>query len=187
MHLALRCAFLLPIAFCFGQTGSVLLCGVELKSAMPKSKVLDDLGKQCKVEKMSVGFDASCVQGLGQFRCSNWVRFDDDKLTQVMKDLGTAESDDAAAVLAEVIQAVEQIASRSDGPTPQISVETSVSKHDDGDWQDVVLDIKFGPKSLAVQVSRPIGARTGHRAVSRITATEWDSYRSSLQAPKELK
>jgi hypothetical protein len=71
---------------------------------MPKSKVLDDLGKQCKVEKMSIGFDASCVQGPGQFRCSNWVRFDDDKLTQVMKDLGTAESDDAAAVLAEVIQ-----------------------------------------------------------------------------------
>jgi hypothetical protein len=172
MRTALTCTLLLlPGLHLCGQTKSVILCGVYLEPGMPKATVLDELSKKCKVEKWEVGFDGwrVHVQVKGVDRGLNFVRFDDGKLTQVEKDLGAAHSDAAAAVLAEVIQAVDRIVSQRDTPLPTVRVETIVHKQDDGDWQDTMLYLGLGPKTLTIQVSRPIG-QSG--AVSYVICTE---------------
>jgi hypothetical protein len=177
MRTALTCTLLLlPVLHLCGQTNGVTLCGVYLEPGTPKATVLDELSKKCKLEKWADGPDMWTVhvQVKGVDRWQNFVRFDDGKLTQVSKDLGTAHSDDTATVLAEVIQAVDRIMSQGDAPTPTVRVKTIVRKHPDGtDWVDTLLDLGFGPKSLTINVSRPVGQSDAMSYVSCTEGGDW--------------
>jgi hypothetical protein len=164
------------------QRDEVVLCSVALRIGMPKSQALPALGKECAVEEAAwLGKGTWCVSG--PFRCSNWVRFEDDKLSWVRKDMGSAEGPAAADVLADFIGAIDRIVGGSpslpDKPTfafgqATVRVNTTLGKDPDLKHDIVMKELVliFGQKSLTIQVNRPVGVNAGPIGFDAITFEE---------------
>lgn len=139
---------------------------------MTKTETLDALGKQCSVKEMGNISGYWCVSG-GRFACSHIVHFDGgNTLTSISKDIGSAESTDAANLLADFISAIAALT--GDAGTANITTSTTMAK-DPTTTRDMVMknvSVSVGDKTIELQVTRPVGGGNAAINVVGITATE---------------
>ena len=183
MRLGLAVLLLSLASTATGQPNSVSLCGVELRSGMAKSLVLAELGKRCQLAK-TAPLDTWCVSG--RDRCSNTVRFDNERLTQASRDI----SGNAVDQLAELISVLELIVKPEErlgaGDVrwtvlpAVVRASTTTYKDPEGrDWQVKGFEITYGNKTVFVNAYRPIGTHP-KSSVPYITADEFMGASSRL-------
>ena len=168
---------------CTAQTNAnntIDLCGAALHMGMTKTETFDAVGKQCAVTELNLpaGFSVEgggqswCVSG--KFACSNTVIFDlKNSLHSVSKDLGSAESADAANLLADFISAVDALTSGTGG-IATIKTNTAMFKTPDTKRDMVTkgLTVAVGDKTIELQVNRVVGGGNAATNVVGLTVKE---------------
>jgi hypothetical protein len=109
-----RCLAALLFAYCLcAQSNSISVNGTQLRIGMPKSDVLAFLAERNDLVRLEGLNDAWCVKDKDhgkQSGCGVFIQFGQEKLSVVSKTLGTANGEDAAAMIAAFFSTLDGLA-----------------------------------------------------------------------------
>jgi hypothetical protein len=142
------------------QSDSISINGSELRIGMPKSDVFTLLAERSNLVKMKGIDDAWCVRLKDdhpvQSGCGTFIQFGRDKLVVVSKAMGSANGDDAAAMMATLFSTLDGLAKA--GKT-DLAFSTEEIETDDH-IRLRMISFFSGPKRYTFTAQQPVGSQS---------------------------
>ena len=140
------------------QSNSISVNGTQLRIGMPKSDVLASLAERNDLVKLDGVDDAWCVKDKDhgkQSGCGTFIQFGQEKLSVVSRTLGTANGEDAAAMIATFFSTLDGLA--KSGRT-DLSFSTQEIETDDH-MRLRLLSFIAGSKKYTFTTQQPVGSQ----------------------------
>jgi hypothetical protein len=160
-------AFLLTCSL-HAQSDSISINGTQLRIGMPKTDVLASLAEGNDLVKLKGINDAWCANTKGSHvgtQCANLIHFGQEKLSVVSKTLGSANGEDAAAMIATLFSTLDGLA--KSGTTDL----TFSAKEVEGDDHTRIRILSFfsGTKKYTFITEQPVGTQSASRSSVHLT------------------
>ncbi|MGA2590047.1 MAG: hypothetical protein ABSH32_09045 [Bryobacteraceae bacterium] len=142
------------------QSDSISINGTELRIGMPKSDVLASLAERGDLVKLKGIDDAWCVRFKDDLPrksgCGNFIQFGRDKLVVVSRAMGSANGEDAAAMIAALYSTLDGLAKSGKNVLAFSTKEVEADDH----IRLRIISFFGGTKKYTFTTQQPVGSQS---------------------------